>query len=170
MDTHEREMLDRCYPVDEDIALQRRIWRFERIGWYALVIVVALTLCGLFSHGALSSATATSSAKDLVVEYERFHRSGAVNPMIIHSRGVPGQTHTVFISEDMLEGFSIDSMQPQPVGSTGSRQGLRLRLMGDSQGESALYLAWRSDGIGVVKSEIAIDGGGKVSLTQFIYP
>jgi hypothetical protein len=42
--------------------------------------------------------------------------------------------------------------------------------MGDSQGESALYLAWRSDGVGVVKSEIAIDGGGKVSLTQFIYP
>jgi hypothetical protein len=69
-----------------------------------------------------------------------------------------------------MEGFSIDSIQPQPVSSAGTRQGLRLTLAGDDHGDSTLYLAWRSDGLGLFKSGIGIEGGGKVSLNQFIYP
>jgi hypothetical protein len=168
--THDQEMQDRRHPVDEDIALQRRIWRFERVGWYFLVVVVLLTLCGLFSHGLLSSTTVTSAQKDLTVEYERFHRSGGVNPMIIRSRGAPGKSHTIILGSAMMEGFSIDSIQPQPVSSAGTRQGLRLTLTGDDQGDSTLYLAWRSDGLGMFKSGISVEGGGQVSINQFIYP
>jgi len=168
--SHGHEMRDRQYPVEEDIGLQRRIWRFERVGWYALIAIVALTLCGLFSHGWLSTVSVTSQRQDLVVEYERFHRSGGVNSMVIHSRGAPGMPHVLVIGSAMLEGFSVDSMQPQPIASAGTRQGLRLTLMGDAQGESALYLAWRSEGLGLVNSQIGIEGGGSVSLTQFIYP
>lgn len=170
MNAHDDEMLDRRYPVEEDIALQRRIWRIERIGWYALVVVVVLTLFGLFSHGLLSSAVASSATKDLVVEYERFHRSGAVNTMVIHSRGKPGETHTVVIGKAMMEGFSIDSIQPQPRNSAGNGQGLRLTLEGDTHGESSLYLEWSSNGLGLYESKIAVEGGGEVAITQFIYP
>lgn len=170
MDNRRDELQDKCYPVEEDLKLQLQIWRFERIGWYALVVVVLMTLLGLFSHGILSSTTATSSTSDLAVEYERFHRNGAVNKMVIHSKGKPGQAHTLFIGGAMLDAFSIDSMQPQPVSSIGNRKGLKLTLTADAQGESALYLAWRSDGIGLFKSKIAIEGGGEVLITQFIYP
>lgn len=170
MNALDGEMLDRRHPVEEDIALQRRIWRIERIGWYVLVVVVVLTLCGLFSHGLLSSAVASSATKDLVVEYERFHRSGAVNTMVIHSRGKPGETHTVVIGKAMMEGFSIDSIQPQPRTSSGNGQGLRLTMEGDAQGESSLYLGWSSNGLGLYESKIAVEGGGDVSITQFIYP
>jgi len=170
MNTHDQEMQDRRHPVDEDIALQRSIWRFERVGWYFLVVVVLVTLCGLFSHGLLSSTTVTSAQKDLTVEYERFHRSGSVNPMIIRSRGAPGKSHTIILGTAMMERFSIDSQQPQPVSSSGTGQGLRLTLTGDDHGESTLYLAWRSDGLGLVKSGIRVEGGGQVSVNQFIYP
>jgi len=168
--THDQEMQDRRHPVDEDIALQRRIWRFERVGWYFLVVVVLLTLCGLFSHGLLSSTTVTSAQNDLTVKYERFHRSGGINAMIIHSRGAPGRSHTIILGNTMMVGFSIDSMQPQPVSSAGTDHGLRLTLTGDDHGDSTLYLAWRSDGLGMFQSGISVEGGGQVSINQFIYP
>ena len=170
MKSDDNQMQDRRYPVEEDLALQRKIWRFERIGWYALVVIVALTLCGLFSHGPLSTTTAVSTSKDLVVEYERFHRNGGVNTMVIHSHGEPGRPQTVVIGEAMMKGFSIDSMQPQPLSSAASEKGLRLTLASDDDGGSTLYLAWRSDGTGLYTSRISVQGGGEVSLTQFIYP
>lgn len=170
MNAQDNEMLDRRHPVEEDIALQRRIWRIERIGWYVLLVVVVLTLCGLFSHGLLSSAVASSKTKDVVVEYERYHRSGAVNTMVIHTRGKPREVHTVVIGKSMMEGFSIDSIQPQPKSSSGNEQGLRLTMEGDAHGESSLYLGWTSNGLGLYHSKIAVEGGGEVSITQFIYP
>jgi hypothetical protein len=170
MDAPEQEMHDRQFPIEEDIVQQRQIWRFERIGWYALLVIVLLTLCGLFSHGPLSSTQAVSAQQDLSVEYERFHRSGAVNSMVVRAKGKAGQPLTLFISEAMLDGFSVESMQPQPLSSSAGRHGLRLTLAADEQGEAALYLTWRSDGIGLFKSRIGIEGGGQVSLSQFIYP
>jgi len=170
MSAHDQEMQDRRHPVDEDIALQRRIWCFERLGWYALVLVVILAMCGLFSHGWLSTTTVSSPKKDLIVEYERFHRSGSVNTMLIHTQSVAGKTHIVVIGKAILEGFSVDSIQPQPAHSAGTQEGLRLTLPGDDQGTSTLYIAWRSEGLGLYRSEITLEGGSHVSLTQFIYP
>jgi hypothetical protein len=45
MDADERQMQSRLYPVEEDIRLQRRIWRFERLGWYVLVLISQSKLC-----------------------------------------------------------------------------------------------------------------------------
>lgn len=170
MTAHEHEMQDKRHPVEEDIALQRRIWRFERIGWYALVAIVLLTLCGLFSRGLLSSVTVVSKQKDLTVEYERFHRNGGVNAMVIHSHGQPNVPHALVLGKAMMEGFSIDSMQPQPDSSAGMAQGLKLIVAGDENGDSTLYLTWRSDGVGLFESSITLDGGSQVTFTQFIYP
>lgn len=47
----EEELDSRRYPIAEDMALQCRIWRFERIGWWGLGLVVLLALLGLFSRG-----------------------------------------------------------------------------------------------------------------------
>lgn len=163
-------MKDREHPVGEDIQLQRKVWKFERVGWYVLLAVVILTLLGLFSRGPLSSLVAVSDIRDLTVEYERFHRNGGSNSMIIRTQGKPDQPVTVLIGKAMLEGFSIDSIQPLPMSSTSTSDGLALTLMPDKQGDAILYLSWRSSGLGLIKSEIAVAGGGHIPITQFIYP
>lgn len=97
MSVLEHEMKDREHPVVEDIQLQRKVWRLQRVGWYVLLALVILTLLGLFSRGPLSSLVAISDSKDLTVEYERFHRSGGSNSMIIRTQGRPDQAVTVLI-------------------------------------------------------------------------
>lgn len=166
----DEEMLDREYPVAEDIRLQRKVWRFQRVGWYVLLAVVILTLLGLFSKGPLSSLKAASERGDLTVEYERFHRSGGANSMVIQAVGLPGKEITVLISKAMIDGFSVESIQPQPATSMGTPEGLSLTVPADQQGRATLYLSWRSNGLGLFKSDISIVGGGHLPITQFIYP
>jgi len=166
----EQEMLDRKHPIAEDISLQRKVWKFQRAGWYVLVAVVILTLLGLFSRGPLSTLQTVSGLGDLTVEYERFYRGGGANPMVVQATGQPGKEITLLISKPMLDGFSIESIQPQPVSSMGSPQGLSLTFPPDKSGQVTLFISWRSNGIGLFKSQISIVGGGYIPVTQFIYP
>jgi hypothetical protein len=170
MSVTEQEMQDREHPVREDIQLQRKVWRFQRVGWYVLLAVVVLTLLGLFSRGPLSTLSSTSSQGDLTVEYERFHRNGGANDMVIRVKGLPDQPITLLISSAMMEGFSIESIQPQPISSVGTLEGLSLKTQADDHGQATLYLSWRSSGLGVFKSRISVVGGGHIPVTQFIYP
>lgn len=60
----EQEMQDREHPGAEDMSLQRKVWRFQRAGWYVLMAIVILTLLGLFSRGPLSTLEAVSDQGD----------------------------------------------------------------------------------------------------------
>ncbi|HKS12719.1 MAG TPA: hypothetical protein VJS90_06725, partial [Pseudomonas sp.] len=79
----------RQYPVSEDMRMQRRVWRFERLGWYGLLVVVGLTLAGLFGNGPLSDRTANSADGRVQVEYARFSRNGAGEQLRIRVKGRP---------------------------------------------------------------------------------
>ncbi|QSB21383.1 hypothetical protein JN403_11405 [Pseudomonas sp. 15A4] len=170
MNLLEQEMQDRVHPAAEDLTLQRKVWRFQRVGWFVLMAVVILTLLGLFSRGPLSTLEAVSKQDNLTVQYERFHRAGGTNPMIVQATGRPGKDVTLSISKPMLDGFSIESIQPQPISSVVSPQGLSLTFPTDKSGHVTLFISWRSNGIGLFKSQISVVGGGHIPVTQFIYP
>lgn len=85
--------------------------------------------------------------------------------MIVQAKGQPGKGVT-----PSLDGFSIESIQPQPVSSMGSPQSLSLTLPTGKSGQVTIFISWRSNGIGLFKSQISVIGGGHVPLTQFIYP
>jgi hypothetical protein len=54
-DTDHPDLRSRHFPVQEDMAYQLKVWRFEHIGWCLLVVCMLLGLLGLFSRGVLSS-------------------------------------------------------------------------------------------------------------------
>jgi hypothetical protein len=90
--------------------------------------------------------------------------------MVIQATGQPGKHVTLLISKPMLDGFSIESIQPQPASSMGSAQGLSLTFPTDKSGQVTLFTSWRSNGIGLFKSQISVVGGGYIPVTQFIDP
>src|SRR5262245_27034078 len=67
------EFASRQYPVQEDMAFQRRMWIVQRIGWALLGIISLAALCGPFGYGILSKRTATGA--EMSIEYERFERA-----------------------------------------------------------------------------------------------
>jgi len=160
----------RDYPVREDMAYQVKVWRFERWGWYTLVLLILLALLGLFSHGPLSTRDVHGGDGKVRVQYEMFHRNGSSNPMQISVIGAPDATVELELNGALLDGFSIETLQPQPVRAISAGQGLKLWVQTDAQGQANLYLTLRGEGLGPFRSRIASPGAQPVNLDQFIFP
>ncbi len=122
------DLHSRSYPVNEDMTLQRKVWRFERWGWYGLVVLMALTLAGLFSKGPLSTADVRSADGQLRVEHQRFLRNGSSDVLVIHLRGKAREPLEVALSGELLRGFNVEMLQPQPLKASTAGEGVKLWL------------------------------------------
>lgn len=160
----------RDYPVREDMVYQAKVWRFERWGWYSLVLVVLLALAGLFSHGPLSTRQIHGNDARISVEYELFHRNGSANPMKISVVGTQGSTVELELVGELLDGFSIETLQPDPIRASSGGHGIKLWLPTDDQGRASIYLSLRGDGLGLFKTRLLSPGAQAVNVNQFILP
>jgi hypothetical protein len=168
--TEEEEFISRAEPVQEDLCLQRRVWKFERMGWGLLLIIVGLTLAGLFSKGPLSDMRRQTPDGRLHIEYQRFSRNGAQDDVIIAARGAPDQMLYVVIGSRWLEGFSIDALNPQPAPLKSEGRDLVIPMLADAHGAATLYLTLRSNGVGRYEGYVRLRGGESLTLSKFIYP
>lgn len=166
----QEEFVSRKYPVEEDMDEQRRAWRFERIGIGALVVLIGLTLGGLFSKGPLSHVQLQTPDGRLSVEYERFSRNGAQDDVIVSSSGAPGEMRYLVLGHEWLEGMSIESLNPQPANLTSDDRDLVIPMRADARGMATLYLSLRSNGVGLYKGHIRLKDGPRLDLSKFIYP
>lgn len=164
------DMRSREHPIREDMTYQLKVWRFERVGWYVLVLVVLMGLMGVFSRGLLSSRDVRSEDGNVRVEYEMFHRNGSTNSMKITLSSTPDSQAELELAGQLLEGFSIETLQPEPLRSRSSSHGIRLWLKTDLDGQATLYITLRGDGLGLYRSEISSPGTNSVKLVQFIFP
>ena len=166
----DREFASRTHPVLEDMAQQRRAWRFERIGWFGLLLVIALTLAGLFSKGPLSQVTAHTADGALRVQYERFSRNGAQDDLVVTSTGSPGEMRYLRLGNELLKGVSIEGLHPEPAPLRSEGQDLVIPMRADSQGIATLYLTLRNNGVGLYRGRLALIGGESLAIPKFIYP
>ncbi|WP_312374129.1 hypothetical protein [Stutzerimonas nitrititolerans] len=169
MSSAQDELLDRDYPIQEDMRFQEKLWKLERTGWVALSLVVAITLLGVFGAGPLSQATAQTPGGDLDIRYQRFERNGAASQLQVKAKA--GSDGQVWLAIDgaLLERFTVESIHPQPLVAEAFGNGMRLQFQPDAQGWATAYLTLRPDGVGPAKS-VARLNGQSVTLSQFIYP
>lgn len=106
-DSNNADLRSREHPIREDMAYQLKVWRFERVGWYVLILVVLMGLMGVFSRGLLSSRDVRSEDGKVRVEYEMFHRNGSTNSMKITLSSTPDSQAELELAGQLLEGFSI---------------------------------------------------------------
>lgn len=166
----QEEFASRMEPVQEDMARQCRAWRFERVGWFGLLILIALTLAGVFSKGPLSSVQLQSADGRLSIEYERFSRNGAQDDVIVTSTGRPGELRYLVLGSEWLRGMSIESLNPQPAHLTSEGRDLVIPMHADAQGRATVYLSLSSKGVGLYKGSIRLRDGPSLSTPKFIYP
>ena len=166
----EDEWASRRNPVQEDMSMQQRVWRFERVGWYVLVIIVLLALAGLFGNGPLSDAEVVSPDGRVKVEYQRLSRSGTTDNLYITVRGEPGQLVEVELEGSLLRAASIETMQPEPQRSMSHGPALLLQLGTRKDGVATLYLTLRSDHVGTLEGVVRAGPRSAVHFSTFLYP
>lgn len=167
---NKNELHSRLFPVHEDMRMQQSVWTFERVGWYALVIIVLLALAGVFGNGPLSNAEAVSADGKLRVQYQRLSRTGTVDTLRIMVQGSAGKPLTVTLDGTLFREASIETMQPAPLSSMSKGQALLLQLGTSNDGLATLYLTVRSEYVGTLRGMVEADPGTAVSLSTFLFP
>lgn len=105
--------------VGEDIAFQRRWWKFERVIWAFFVLLIVADLAGAFGQGWLAKAKAGVPDGSLTIDYERIARASTPSTMFLHfGRGAirDGQVR-VFLSNSVVKSLGATRIAPQPATS-----------------------------------------------------
>ena len=149
---------------------QRGAWRFDRVGWFGLLVLIALTLAELFSKGPLSQVEPQSSDGSLKVRYERFSRNGASDDVIVTAKGNPNRMLYLVLNGELFEGLSIEGLNPQPAPLRSKGRDLVIPTLADEDGTATLYLTVSSNGVGLLKGRARLLNGPVVAIPKFIYP
>lgn len=159
--------------LDQNMPVQERAWRFERVGWGVLTLLVLLALLGLFGSGPLSSTTATTPDNGIAAAYERFVRhdgSTSVELTIGPGQASDGEVE-VWISASYLDDMEVEQIAPQPdeVRSNGDRQGY-VFLVDDPSTETTVTFQLRPDAMGRITGDVGIVDGSSVTINQLSFP
>lgn len=164
------ELSSRQHPVEENMRMQQRVWRFERLGWYALVVIVSLGLAGLFGNGPLSDGRSISADGRVQVDYQRISRSGTQDNLRINVRGTPGTPVTVELDGGFFRHVSIQTLQPEPQVSRSRGQALLFELGTSADGVATLYLTLHSKSVGRLKGVVRSGPASAADFSTFFFP
>jgi hypothetical protein len=156
--------------IVQDLAHQKREWRFERAGWAVLAVLVALALLGLFGDGPLSERTLASADGQLRIEYDRFLRREAPATLRVHVAARPSTEVRVWLGRDYLERVNRREISPLPqrVEEGPARHEYVFRL---ASADTPLTVVFRltPESIGTLLGQIGI-GEARLEFSQFVYP
>jgi hypothetical protein len=158
--------------INQDLRVQKRMWKIERIGWVAMAIIVLLGAAGLFGHGPASYTTAGEESGPLQIEYERFGRHQSQSRLSLHVHTLPTEGPVSFwINSAYLKNIEIQDMTPLPLKTTITGDGVLFHVDAAEQetpGLITLYFQFHS--IGWLTGEFQMPGASSLKIRQFVYP
>jgi hypothetical protein len=109
--------VDDAVDVGEDLDFQRAWWRFEKIAWIFLAVVLIADAMGAFGRGWLARAERATSDGTLDVRYERVERAGTPSEMTMTFGGdaVHDGKVRLFASESVVKPLGAERVIPQPA-------------------------------------------------------
>lgn len=158
--------------IEQDLEHQRRAWRWRRVGWAAIALVLLAALAGLFGPpGPLSRATAGEPGSALWVEHPRFVRMSHPAQMRVHLR-TADPAPRLWLDERLLESLDVDHMTPQPESATAApgRVVFEFATQPAAGGAATVVLAIEATGPGLVDGRLGLVGGPELRLRQLVYP
>jgi hypothetical protein len=163
------EKLTRQPPFPEDLVLQCREWRAERVGWVVLAFLVLAALLGVFARGPLSETTAASSDGNLNIAYERFAHKTARTEFDVRLAHAP-QDARIRLSPSFLQTYDIEVLYPVPLRSASGTAGLDLVFAPSATGDLAVQIGARPKRFGLASLSVEAGEQSRASFTQLIYP
>lgn len=159
--------------IAEDVGFQRKEWRFERIGWAAMALLVLAALAGLLGPGPLSNATAGEEGGALWVAYERFAHRSAPTTLEIHAGPNTAQEGQLrlWINRATLGANEVRSIQPEPqqVSTVGERV-VYTFAVDDPVREAVVFFHLEPTQYWRQRIELGIEGGPQAGFTQVLFP
>lgn len=111
--------VDDAISVGEDLAFQRKWWRFENLAWCLLVVALLADALGLLGRGWLARAERATPDGALQVRYERVERAGTPSEMTLtfHQLAAAEQDIRLVVSPSVVKQMGARRVIPQPAQS-----------------------------------------------------
>ncbi len=157
--------------VDQDLDHARSLWRVQRVGWMVMFLIVIGAALGLFGHGPLADGEVR--AQGLTLDYDRFARHGATSSLAaeIEPQALRGDTLTLWMTRNYLEGAELESVMPEPVRVVTRDDLVVFTFMtAERSRPTRITFNLRPSEYWSEHGSAGVDGGGSVSFRQFIYP
>ena len=103
--------------ISEDLGFLRREWRFQRIGWFAMLAIILVGLAGGFGRGVLSHESVGDPAS-FHISYERLLRHGADSKIAVTiGPGLAQDTVRLYVTAEYLHELEVRTITPEPSAS-----------------------------------------------------
>jgi hypothetical protein len=146
---------------DQRDEVLRREWRFERVGWIALAVVLVAGIAGMFGDGFVADASSRSADGAAVLSYERIIRQDAPTELQLHlaAASVADSVVVVSIAEAYLAAMDVQRVVPEPVlvRASSGRVEYHLRRLDPSRTMRVRFTV-RAAAMGARDAVLAVDG------------
>ena len=155
--------------LDQDPVFQQREWRVQRVGWWVLVIFVAAAAAGAFGHGPLSRVRAATPGDAVVVEYERFVRSGAAMRLEIHRQSSTAGRLELRLDRSYADRLRIERITPEPESIDVGAADVVMTFTTPGAGPLTIVIDAEPLRAGRLSAQIRTTGAPPVRVSQFVY-
>jgi len=156
--------------IRQAIRFQEVSWILERVSWVVLALVPLAALTGLFAHGMVSDKIARAPNSSLSVEYERYQRQSVQARFVIRIPSAQSAETRLRLSHSFQRSYDIQSLQPAPLRSRASPEGLELFFHPPEAGELVAVIWSTPRTFGPVDLQAQTDSSGPVKFPVFIHP
>ena len=157
---------------DQRESVLRGEWRFERLGWAALALVLLCGVVGVFGDGAVAAASSRSADGAATLRHDRIIRRDAPSMMALHLAAAPSADSVVVVSltEDYVAAVDVERVVPEPLlvrASSGRVEYHLLRL--EPSRPMVVRFAMRANATGLYHAALGV-GGRMLTFRQLVLP
>ncbi len=155
--------------VGEDLAFQRKWWKFEGVMWWVISFLLLLNFAGVLGRGPAAHATLSNEA--MLVKYERVERTGT--PSILEVQFQPstfgkGQVR-LHVSQSVVDELGAQRVIPSPSDTSVGRGGLTYTFSAD-EAPGAVQFALQPSKRGIFHFTLQIPGTPPLSARVVVMP
>ncbi len=157
--------------VGEDLEFQRKWWRFEKIAWIVLVIVLVLDLLGAFGRGYLAHAEARATDGSIDVKYDRIERfqTPSILTVKLGPTAVQNGKVNLWTSEGLITKLGNQRVSPQPLSSVVGNGGT-LYTFEATRNPTEVEFALEPSKPGAYQLELGVRGLELLKMNIFVMP
>lgn len=153
--------------AERDAAHQHATWRFERMGWAAMLLVLIAAFAGLWGDGPLGRGQA-GAPETASLEYDRLVRHQA--PTALRFRvAEAGDAVTLWIDRAYIDAFEIQRIVPEPESIEVTSDRLIYRFAA-RPGAAMVTFQVEASHFGPLAGAFGLEGGPAYRFDTFIYP
>jgi hypothetical protein len=157
--------------IDQDLAFQKKWWRFQSIARGALFAVLAVASLGLLGHGPLDRATAGQPG--FSVDYHRFIHYQTDTRLVVRlgPEAYQGRQAVVWIDRQFLDRVELTRVVPEPERrAAGVGRVLFVFNVADPGKPVEVAFQFLSDTYGPLQARLGTPWGQEATLGYFSYP